>query len=170
MRSDDLNALLTIATGVISIGLAVAFRDNKRCRTLKVYLVASGLFVLSAIVGITSSFHTCREGHAYYQWIIPSLGVFLVWIFVRHRNIRIVAGILLLMMGAVISNNFSSIVHEHGYTGNPINAVRERDLQIEACQSRNESGVDCPPPVTTNTFWHTWLTGIYRIEEIKTDE
>ena len=99
--------------------------------------------------------HACGAGQPFTQWLIPSLCLVLVWIFLGTRRIlRWVLTFVFVVATFGLSQHYNGLVHGNQYTGNPEWAMRV--------------GLETTGPVEVSTLWHTFFTGLYG-KEIKSN-
>lgn len=93
--------------------------------------------------GATGGLHRCDAGTPLLQWLVPSIGMFAVLLWVDAPKPRWASSAILAALAIVLSFHYAGVVHGPTWVGN----VESMTL---------EEGE------TAHAEWHTAITGLYR--------
>lgn len=168
-------------------------RPTNRQFTIALAFAALGMFTASSCAA-----HLCREGQPRTQLLVLGPCLLLILLFVKSTAWRRTLGALTFLGMLGLSNQFSDIVHEPGWTGNPewdrgmsVTLRSHRQCAASVAADSDDPAAEMPAgwlrempvwPTMQDRFvgrlparreitatWHTWFTGLYRYTAIPQD-
>lgn len=98
--------------------------------------------LLVPLIAMTAGLHRCDAGAPLLQWVVPSLGLFAVILFVEAPRPRWAGAAALALAAFGLSFHYAAVVHDSTWIGNP------DSRELEGVPAQRE--------------WHTAVTGLYR--------
>jgi len=190
-----LNALGLIACIVITI-LCLVFAGRRSCSRVRILFSFFGL-ALYFIMLWPAMAHACNKGNAFNQILIPCICQFVSLCFVRVNWLRRAAVGVLVILTFALGFQFTHLVHEPGYLGNPgahsrtVNSnLHHLDWKFQEKSAYEQTTSDdigwvrdvlpldedskfyleeMPDLAKSQRTWHTWLTGLYAVTYTPSD-
>ena len=124
----SLHAIGLIACPVLVVAvIAVSKRAPLSVRRICIAVLVS---LLAMFIADTVSVHACIAGQPLTQWLVPGLCMVAVLCSIESVACRAIAGSVLALLAIALSLQFSHLVHEPGFTGNPSEFLSARDRKI----------------------------------------
>lgn len=95
--------------------------------------------------GATVGLHRCDSGQPLQQWLVPSVCVIAVLLWVEPLRLRIALGAICAALAIGLSLHYAAVVHGPTFIGNPTSSA------LGSARAERQ--------------WHTPLTGFHRREE-----
>ena len=150
MMSANLNAAGII--GVIICSLVFLFKFGERPKSIKPVLAGLSCGLILAAVSVMISFHSCLNGQPFLQWLIPSISIGLLIIFLRGKGKLLFLACIMTIASLFLSLHYSALVHTDHYIG-----VSDPGIP-------NDDGDDLRE-IDIFRLWHTSFSGIYGIKQ-----
>lgn len=133
-----LHFALLLGSVVLAGALAGRYRAPLRWRRALWCLPA----LLVPTFAATAGLHRCDAGAPLLQWLVPSLALLAVLLFVEASKPRWSGAGALAVIAVGLSFHYAAVVHGATWVGNP------ESLELEGSPAQRE--------------WHTSVTGLYR--------